>query len=137
MLQIDAEDKAVHLARILGCPSLKSEDLLKTLMNADAKEMTRLANRTLSADEKRRGLPMPFRPVIEPTNEGAFISEHPLKLMKQKDVFGGIPIIIGAVNNEGMINLKDALIKVKHFNSDVVKYIPRYSTVRLVCKRNG
>lgn len=94
-------------------------------MNADAIEMTKLANRTLSADEKRRGLPMPFRPVVEVQNQHSFISEHPLDLMKRKDIFDGIPIISGITNNEGIIMLKDALTKKKQYNSDFNKYIPR------------
>ena len=125
VLQVDPEQKAIKLAQLLGCTSTKPEDLLETLMQADAYEITRMGNRTLSADEKRRGLPLAFKPVVEVPNESAFITKHPMELMKKKNIFGGIPIISGFNNNEGIVMCQDALIKIKQYNTDVNKYIPR------------
>lgn len=68
--------------------------MYETLIDASSTDITRLANHTVNDDEKRRSLVMPFRPVVEEMNHvDAFIKEHPLKILKQKDFLSGIPII--------------------------------------------
>lgn len=92
---MDPVVKARKLAKILGCKDTSNDkDVHDTLMKAPATELVRQANHTVSEDEKRRSLVMPFRPVIEELNhEDAFIKQHPLKILKQKDFLSGIPIM--------------------------------------------
>lgn len=125
VFQIDPEVKAVQLAKLLGAKSDDPKEVLEVLMKADYKEITAIANQTMSPEEKRRGLPMPFRPTIEVLHKDAFITESPVELMKRKDIFKGIPIITGINSNEGIITLKASLTKIEKFNTDMVKYIPR------------
>lgn len=122
--QVEPEKKAIKLAEELSCKSNSPEDILETLMNAVPEDMIRLAPKTSTSDEKRRGLPLPFRPVIEIPNASVFLMENPAKLLMTKDIFEGIPIILGVVNNEGIVNVKSALTKAENFNKDLVKYVP-------------
>lgn len=95
VLQVDPIEKACKLAKLLGCQDTSNhEHVYETLINAPATEITRQANHTVSEDEKRRSLIMPFRPVIEKLNNvDAFVTEHPLKTLKQNDILLDIPII--------------------------------------------
>lgn len=95
VLQVDPIEKACTLSKLLGCQDITShENVYETLLNAPATEITRQANHTVTYDEKRRGLIMPFKPVVEELNKvDAFVKEHPLTTLKQKNFLQDIPII--------------------------------------------
>uniref|UniRef100_A0A336MR08 carboxylesterase n=1 Tax=Culicoides sonorensis TaxID=179676 RepID=A0A336MR08_CULSO len=123
-LQEGPIEKARKLSKLLGAKDIDDKSVYETLINARAEDLIRKANHTVTADEKRRSFIMPFRPVVESLHKDAFIKDHPLKLLKKKNIYSGIPIITGITDMEGIIMLKDCFSKVKNFNTDFCKYIP-------------
>lgn len=45
---------------------------------------------------------IPFRPVVEPESEGAFLTENPIQLYENGDV-ADVPLMTGFTKNEGGI----------------------------------
>lgn len=95
VLQVGPIEKARKLSKLLGCQDILDDQMVyKTLIDAPASEFVRLANHTVTEDEKRRSLVMPFRPVVEGShNHDAFIIDHPLNILNKKDFLSGIPLI--------------------------------------------
>jgi carboxylesterase type B len=78
--------------------------------------------KVLTADEKRRGLPMPFKPVVEPKTSDAIVTQRPIDAMKQKDLFD-IPVMVGANDAEGIIMLINASKKLEEIDQDMSRYL--------------
>lgn len=66
-IQADPVGKTKRIAEILGCPVEKSSEkqILEYLNQQSTAALYSKMLLTLSADEKRRGLPIPFKPCIE------------------------------------------------------------------------
>ncbi|XP_063709566.1 juvenile hormone esterase-like [Culicoides brevitarsis] len=126
VLQVAPVEKSCKLAKLLGCKDVTDHQKVReTLLNASAEDIARQANHTVSEDEKRRSFIMPFRPVVESQNTvDPFVKEHPLITIQRQDTLSDIPLISGVTDMEGMIMLKDCLMKTKSFNEDFCKYIP-------------
>lgn len=66
VVQSKAEEKSELLAKLLGCNETDPHKILKFLRNID--DLPTLCKeyfRTASADERRRGLPIIFKPTVE------------------------------------------------------------------------
>ena len=64
-MQKNPEDKARILAKFLGCKGQTDKDVYETLMKATPKELLINSLKAIHPDEKRRNLPLVFKPVIE------------------------------------------------------------------------
>lgn len=65
-MQSKAEEKSRILAKLLGCNETDPHKIVEYLRNVDdLSKLFKEYQKTLSADERRRGLPMIFKPTIE------------------------------------------------------------------------
>lgn len=118
--------KTKRLAELLGCNSKDNKEIGKFLKNYDKpEEMLQHLLNTLTSDERRRGLPMPFKPVIENDNADAIISKSPLKSMSEVNTITDKPIMMGYTSKEGITMLLKAATKLDEINKDLARYIPK------------
>lgn len=59
------EDKTRMLAQLLGCAESNSKEIIKFLKNQDTSAVHSQIFNTMTADDKRGGLPIPFKPAIQ------------------------------------------------------------------------
>lgn len=65
-IQPNAEEKSRSLAKYLGCMETDSQKILNYLRGVDdLQKLLKLYFQVLTPDERRRGLPMSFKPNIE------------------------------------------------------------------------
>ncbi|XP_055701968.1 acetylcholinesterase isoform X2 [Phlebotomus papatasi] len=124
VMQEDPEGKAERLAKIVGCQSNSDEEIFASLMSATPEDLAIGAIRTLSEDEKRRGLPIPFKPVVEPPGDDALLTDTPLNLATALKSIEK-PMIIGHNAKEGIIMLLDAVRKIDLFDEDLARIVPK------------
>ena len=96
----------------------------------------------MTPDEKRRGLPITFKPFVDEKSvsqpksfaesrkiiagnlqNDAILTESPIRLM-QKDVID-VPMMMGYTSHEGLIMLPDAYKKLETYDKDLARMIPR------------
>lgn len=65
VMQVNPEEKARALAKSVGFKGESDIEALEELMNCDPDKLIDSANAGLTEDEKRRGLPMAFKPVVD------------------------------------------------------------------------
>ncbi|GAB0095021.1 Carboxylic ester hydrolase [Sergentomyia squamirostris] len=124
VMQESPEDKARRLAKIVGCKSTSDDDIISALISAPPEELQLNAVKTLTEDEKRRGLPIPFKPVVEPSGPDAFITDTPLNLATALPAIEK-PMILGHTSKEGIIMLLDAIRKIDLYETDFSRIIPK------------
>ncbi|XP_037949556.1 esterase E4-like isoform X2 [Teleopsis dalmanni] len=119
--------KTRKLAKLLGCESNKTSDIL-TFLQSDAVTADRILACTLGVlteDELRRGLPLPFKPVVEDKNSpDIFIKKPILKSLQEMNVVK-IPTIMGYNSAEGLAMLVNALRKLNAIENDLERFVPR------------
>lgn len=123
----DAKQRAFRAGKILGTETENVQELLEFFKGLDAKALTNLTVATLTPDEKYRGLPEQFIPVIEkefPDVE-AFITENPVKMLDEGNVVNRVPLMLGYNDGEGLIILKDHITKLDVYNNEPSYYVPR------------
>ncbi|XP_059614088.1 acetylcholinesterase isoform X2 [Phlebotomus argentipes] len=123
VMQEEPEQKAVRLAKIVGCKSNAEEEIYESLMSASALDLTLGAVKTLTEDEKRRGLPIPFKPVVELEEDGLLI-DTPLNILASLESIEK-PLILGHTSKEGIIMLLDAVRKINVYEEDFSRIIPK------------
>ncbi|XP_031345675.1 venom carboxylesterase-6-like isoform X2 [Photinus pyralis] len=99
---------ARKLAKSLNCSASSSEEIVKCLQGVDAHDIVRLVQNLM---EFHYECSIPHRPVIEPKNPGAFISDHPIDIIKSGE-FSQVPYMLGLTANDGA--LKSAAIYANH-----------------------
>jgi carboxylesterase type B len=122
MLQLDGVQRSKDLAKVLGCTSEDDQDIYETLMTASCKDLVTNGFRVNTKDERRRNINFVFKPTIESESEDAFMTKHPLELMKTEII--DIPVIFGTTDKEGMIQVAYMWKKRELFNEDPVRMIP-------------
>ncbi|XP_055620726.1 acetylcholinesterase isoform X2 [Toxorhynchites rutilus septentrionalis] len=126
VMQRDPEEKARTLAKLIGCEEKTDEDVYETLMTASTEDVVARAVAVLTQDERIRGLPMPFKPVVESVDAtDAVVTKPPLEVMKTPNSIFDIPVIMGVNNREGTIMLLDAIKKLDLYDNDMARLIPR------------
>lgn len=75
-MQADPVGKSKRLAEVLGCPVKNSSDkqILAYLKQQSTVDVHSKVLETLSPDEKRRDLPLPFKPCVEQDVVSLFLS---------------------------------------------------------------
>ncbi|XP_052870996.1 juvenile hormone esterase [Anopheles cruzii] len=125
-MQLDSVERTRHLAILINPDAKTDEQVYRTLMDASHVELMGLMVNTLSADEKRRGLPMPFKPVVEESvGPDTVVPVHPFHAMQQPNCIPSIPIIFGNNSGEGIIMMLDAGKKLDLYDNDMARMIPR------------
>lgn len=98
--------KTRKLADSLGCTVTNHEAMVECLLHVEPVE---IINKDIIFMEWDIEPFIPFKPVVEVDNEGAFLVEHPLKMI-QKGNYAQLPWITGVNSNEGVIKVA-ALVK--------------------------
>ncbi|CRK95778.1 CLUMA_CG009235, isoform A [Clunio marinus] len=124
-LQRDAVGLSRRLAKFLGCESDDDNEIYQTLMKASASDLFRLRTKPQDRDEARRNLNFAFKPCIEPESEDAFMSKHPLELIKVQENQINIPIMFGTTDKDGLVMVAYYKYMTQLFNRDYVKLVPR------------
>ncbi|XP_067631087.1 carboxylic ester hydrolase isoform X2 [Eurosta solidaginis] len=121
--------KVRRLCELLGLQSTSNtKEMLKFLQSPDkVKPFNVLTNvmPLLTPDERRRGLPLPFRPVIEDSSsKDRFIGMPVLERMQQKNYLH-MPIIMGYNSAEGIAFLFNAVRRLEDIDKDLERFVPR------------
>lgn len=151
VMQSQAEEKSKQLAKRLGCSDTDSHKILKFLRGYnDYPKILKEYFGTLTPDEKRRGLPIVFKPNVEldtvcnsaklnfirhykpnlvkySLQPEAIIAKPPMELMKSPIDSLNIPIMMGYNSKDGLIMLIDILKnkKIDQLENDLARLIPR------------
>lgn len=132
VMQKRAVERAQSLASLVkvGEKELTTDqEVFDTLMAADPVNLYSNANKTLTEVERKRGLPIPFCPVVEAVGPGAIITEAPFELLRKMKV-NYKPLMIGYTSNEGIIMLLDAVRKLAEYDKDFARLVPTTLNVR-------
>lgn len=126
VMQRDPEYKARTLAKLIGCKGQSDEDVYETLMTSSTADVVGRMVGVLTDDEKIRGLPMPFKPVLESESApDAIVTKAPIDVMKTPNSISNIPLMMGVNNREGTIMLLDGIKKLDLYDNDLARLIPR------------
>ncbi|ALC41995.1 clt [Drosophila busckii] len=129
VFQQEASYKARRLGELLHGQQLEQpHNLLRFLQSPEVTPLALLANtlNVLTPDERRRHLPLTFKPVIEdPSSPDSFISQPILDLMLQKDRLKGLPMLMGYNSAEGIGMIMNATKKLELFDEDLARLVPR------------
>ncbi|XP_053689289.1 juvenile hormone esterase-like isoform X2 [Sabethes cyaneus] len=125
-MQLNPEEKARTLAKLVGCKGESDADVYETLMTAPVEDLVGQMLGVITAEEKLRGLPMPFKPVVDYENAtDAIVTKSPIDVIKTPNSISNIPLMLGANNREGTIMLLDAIKKLDVYDKDLARLIPR------------
>lgn len=134
VMQKSPEDRARNLANAISDKELKTDqEVFDFLMTSDPVQINMNIIKTLTDEERKRGLPIPFAPVVEQFGPGAIITESPFDIMKKMTV-NYKPIMIGYTSNEGLIMLLDAVRKLADYDKDFSRLLPTTLNVKLGSK---
>lgn len=127
VFQADPAFKVYKLAELLGCTSKRSKDVIEFLQSDQVTPLMFLANTlpVLTQDERRRCLPLPFKPVIEDAASPDSFVDKPIldSLRTASDL--DIPVIMGYNSSEGIAMVVNALRKLGAYDKDLARLIPR------------
>lgn len=124
VFQRDGEEKTRRLAKRFGSKGNSDRDHLEAMMKATPREMYLTCTKVIDPDERRRNMPLVFKPTIEKESDDAFISKIPVDLIKQQEGELNIPTIIGINNGDGMTQSAAYRKKLHIYSNDMVKMIP-------------
>lgn len=116
-----SSDRAARLAANLGyVGSNNTEDVLEFLRRVPAMKLVEAAPTTLTAEDFRNNVGLPFVPVVEGYwnknrnsrstedvyMEEPFITEHPAEMYRQKDFHSNVPYMTGYNTHEAMLFIR-------------------------------
>ncbi|KAI4457906.1 carboxylesterase [Holotrichia oblita] len=97
VLQEQGLEKAKRLAMLVGCPTDTSKEIIDCLRSRSGNKIVEQMKEFIAV----MGCPLsPFAPVIEKEEEGAFLTEHPYKMLIDKTVTD-VPWIVTIAEQEG------------------------------------
>ncbi|KAF5285157.1 hypothetical protein FQR65_LT13354 [Abscondita terminalis] len=119
----EAISNARRLAEYLNCPISSNEEMVNCLRKVDALDIINESNKF---SEFNYDPCIPFKPVVEIPNDGAFMPQNPVDIIKQGKM-ANVPLIVGITTDDGAI--KSAAIYndsslVERLNSNFDKYLP-------------
>ncbi|XP_075970130.1 carboxylic ester hydrolase-like isoform X2 [Anticarsia gemmatalis] len=121
-----AKDRAFRLGKYLGKDTNDVNELADFLKSVPASKLAGATLKTRTPDERYRGLPLHFVPVIEKKFEGteAFITENPIDLLLEGKM-NKVPLLIGYNTAEGILMVQDQIKKGKVINEKPSYLVPR------------
>ncbi|CAH2074949.1 unnamed protein product, partial [Iphiclides podalirius] len=122
----EGKARATRAAKFLGFQSSDGEQLLEFLQTAPVDKLAKLTFKSMTADEKHRGLPIHFAPVIERSfrNVEAFLTEAPMDALLAGNV-NKVPLMCGYNSAEGLIMVQHQVKKLHFMNRNPSFYVPR------------
>ena len=121
-----AVERAFRVGRILGKETNDVQELLTFLRSVPAIDLLNMNLRARTPDEKYRGLPMYFVPIVEKKFDcvEAFLTKHPLDILLSRKV-NKVPFLSGYTSSEGLLMLEDQLEKANVTNTQPSFLVPR------------
>lgn len=117
-LSDNTTERAYRLAETLGFKGSSTEEMLSFLRQAPFRKIVEAVPQTISNDDIRKNIGLPFVPVIEGLEwannvnesenefvEEPFISEHPSVIYKRQE-FNKVPYITGYNTHEAMVFIR-------------------------------
>lgn len=121
----NSTDKDVRqVAKLLGCESESIDDVLKTLMEANVKDLYENCEKNPSPSELYHRFRR-WRLVVEKESEDAFITKSTIDLVISQKGKIKIPIIFGTNDGDGMPRVAAKLKSLKELNHQIMKVIPK------------
>ncbi|KAL9693981.1 hypothetical protein quinque_013266 [Culex quinquefasciatus] len=105
------KERAFRLGALMGCYTNDTEELLYYLRRASPQKIVDLASRTITQEDVKRSIGLPFVPSVEnwtgedASDEAPLISEDPLTIMKSGK-YNNVPLIVGFNSHEAMLFLR-------------------------------
>ncbi|XP_063360837.1 carboxylesterase 4A-like isoform X1 [Cydia amplana] len=121
-----SKSRAFRVGKYLGRDTRNTTELIEFLRSLPAANLTNLTIATSTYDEKYRGLPERFLPVVEKKfdNVEAFLSEYPLDTLQSKRI-RKVPLMLGYNSAEAIIMIQDRLGKLDIYNNNPSYDVPR------------
>lgn len=122
----DSKQRAFRAGKVLGKETKDTKKLLDFLRSVKPIKLTNLTESTLTYDERYRGLPETFIPVVETKFDGveAFIDEDPVEMLAKGKVHK-VPLMLGYNSAEGIIIVSDQVSKLDFYNQNPSYYVQR------------
>lgn len=119
--------KTRRLAELLGLKTNDTRELIKFLQSDKVTPLD-ITARTLSvltADERRRSIPLVFKPVLEDSQSPDIFIEEPILERLQRPNSIVIPTIMGYNTAEGLAMMVNTIRKLVDFENDFSRLVPR------------
>lgn len=124
LLQRNAPENSRRFAKLLGSKGTSDSEHLKTLMGLSLNQLYDNITRIHDPDERRRNLPLVFKPSVELESECAFMTKTPIEQIKCQEGQIQMPIIFGTTSGDGMTMVSDYRKKLQLFDNDMGRVIP-------------
>ncbi|XP_061727926.1 esterase FE4-like [Cydia pomonella] len=121
----DSKNRAFRVGKVLGKDTDNTTELIEFLRTLPAANLTNLTAATTTDDEKYRGQPEKFLPVVEKTFDDveAFLSENPLDIL-QSETIRKVPLMIGYNSAEAILMIQDRLGMLDIYNNNPSYDVP-------------
>ncbi|CAK1552468.1 unnamed protein product [Leptosia nina] len=122
----DMRPRAFRAGKVLGKDTKYVAELLKHLRSLPSGSLSNLPDRTMTDEEKLRGLPERFVPVVEkkfPEVE-AFIDEDPVQILIDGKA-NTVPLMLGYNSGEGISIISYEVPRLEVKNANLSLFVPR------------
>lgn len=125
-------ERAFKVGKLLGKETNNMDELTHFLRSVPAVQLAKVTFSTLTEEEKIRGLPMQFCPVVEKKfpNVEPFLTEDSLNLLLENKV-ANIPMIIGYNTAEGLVSTSFFIKKIDIYNKEMEYKVQREVVQRI------
>ncbi|XP_063632506.1 carboxylesterase 4A-like [Cydia splendana] len=122
----DSTNRAFRVGQVLGKDTNDTTELLEFLRTVPVANLTNLTIATYTDDEKYRGQPEKFLPVVESIFDGveAFLSQNPLDIL-QSETIRSVPLMLGFNSAEAILMIADRLANLDIYNNNTSYDVPR------------
>ncbi|KAJ0180166.1 hypothetical protein K1T71_004757 [Dendrolimus kikuchii] len=122
----DSVNRAFRSGKVLGKDTDDKDVLLAFLRSLPENNFARLTFQTRTAEEKYRGFPVYFIPVVETKFDSVepFMAEDPIDTVLANK-YNNVPLLIGYNSAEGLMVLEDQLKKAEFMNKNPSYLVPR------------
>lgn len=128
----EAKERAFRLGRLLGKDTNNVNELLEFLKGVPVLDLIGSTVKVRTLDEKYRGLPMHFVPVVESKFSGIerFLEKKPIDILLEGKV-NKVPLLTGYNTAEGLLMVKDQLKKKDMYNNKPSYLVPKQIVINV------
>ncbi|CAK1603758.1 unnamed protein product [Parnassius mnemosyne] len=122
----NGRERAIRAAKYLGKEINNTSELTDLFQSVPVEKLVKITFKSMTEDEKHRGYPTHFVPVVEKEFENveAFITKEPIDLLLSGQV-NKVPLITGYNSSEGLFATAYQIKKVNFMNNNLSYYVPR------------
>ncbi|XP_045534395.1 juvenile hormone esterase-like [Papilio machaon] len=122
----DGKARAIRAAKALGIHTDDVRKLTDRFQNVPVDNLVKITFKSMTEDEKYRGFPSHFVPVVEKEfeNTDTFLTKEPLELLLSGQI-AKVPLLAGYNSAEGLIVTDYEFRRLKFMNDNLSFYLPR------------